>query len=177
MEAVAPAGGPTASEEFLIWTLDHMLSLQVLRLGVHIRLANATAVMLNEAARQMLAVGANRKPVKVDVDLTRDTFAALVPEDRQAAISFLENLQADLSKLPIPFRNSSGFVRAVVSNLPLLTTFSCYSEWSGYGSSRLASPNRRKLESFPHSWQQVGYPGPAKGYPASRGFLFDKFTE
>ena len=43
------------------------------------------------------------------------------------------------------------------------TMMGYYSEWFGYGSSRLNEPDQREMEYQPFSWQQVGYPGPNRG--------------
>jgi len=165
------------TDEYIIWSLEHHLSLIIVIKDVHIHLANATAEMLNIAARQLIYSGGNKKPVNTDIDANEDTFAALEPSDRFRAIFLLEQLQVDLATLPIPFRNNKGFVLALTSVLTLLTTTGYYTEWSGYGSTRLETPEKRIIEHFPISWRQVGYPGPSKGYHAFRGYLFDKFTE
>lgn len=52
------------------------------------------------------------------------------------------------------------------------TMFGYYSEWSGYGTTRLAPPNERKFEYAPISWKQVEYPGPSLGYHALRPYQF-----
>lgn len=54
------------------------------------------------------------------------------------------------------------------SALNRITMMGYYSEWSGYGSTRLEKPDQRRLEFFPISWKQVGYPGPSLGYRAFR---------
>lgn len=43
------------------------------------------------------------------------------------------------------------------------TMMGYYSEWFGYGSTRLNEPDDRVMEYQPFSWQQVGYPGPNRG--------------
>lgn len=53
------------------------------------------------------------------------------------------------------------------------TMMGYYSEWSGYGSTRLAEPDQRKLEFVPISWVQVGYPGPSLGYRVLREYSFE----
>ena len=51
----------------------------------------------------------------------------------------------------------------VVDVLIKLTMMGYYSEWYGYGLTRLDEANQRVLEFQPISWEQVGYPGPATG--------------
>lgn len=46
-----------------------------------------------------------------------------------------------------------------------------YSEWFGYGSTRLYPPEQRQLEYYPFSWEQIDYPGPALGYHALRNTI------
>lgn len=165
-------------EEYLIWTLDHFISLSiVVKGGVNLALSNATAEMLNISAQELIKNGGNKEPVKPDIVCKEGPFAALEPSDRFRAITFLEQLKVDLASLPFPFRNNQGFVLAVTTVLTLLTTLGYYSEWSAYDSTRLAQPPKRIIEQFPIGWQEVGYPGPTKGYHAFRGFLIDKFTE
>ena len=60
------------------------------------------------------------------------------------------------------------FAYSFVGSLIRFTMMGYYSEWSGYGSTRLEAPDQRKLEYFPLSWKQVGYPGPSLGYRALR---------
>lgn len=43
------------------------------------------------------------------------------------------------------------------------TMMGYYSEWFGYGSTRLNEPDQRTMEYQPFSWKQVGYPGPNRG--------------
>lgn len=58
--------------------------------------------------------------------------------------------------------------------LPVIgtTMMGYYSEWYGYGSTRLNEPNQRVLEFYPFSWKQIGYPGPSLGYHALRSYQF-----
>ena len=59
----------------------------------------------------------------------------------------------------------------IISVIPT-TMMGYYSEWYGYGSTRLNEPNQRVLEFYPFSWKQVGYPGPSLGYHALRAYNF-----
>lgn len=158
-------------DESLIWTLNHNVALMVTNKEIKIRLANATAEMLNVAARQLVWLGENKKPVDRELFDSQQSFAALELGDRFRAIKLLEALKVDTEMLPVPFRNSSDFVLAIVSVLILLITIGYYSEWSGHGSTRLEPPDRRVMEHFPVGWKQVGYPGLSKGYRAFRGYL------
>ena len=65
------------------------------------------------------------------------------------------------------FQDNPGFILSN-STLNRFTMMGYYSEWSGYGSTRLDAPGQRRLEYYPLSWDQVGYPGPSLGYRALR---------
>lgn len=155
-------------DEYLLYTLNHYAALRIMLTNFNIYLVNATAEMLNTAARQLIAPKKNTA-VKI--------FAALDPVDRCRALALLEQRQIDPAKLPLPFRNNPGMAANMASMLIMLTASGYYSEWSGYGSTRLEPPEQRIIEHFPPGWQQVGYPGPSRGYRALRGYLIDKFTE
>ncbi|MNY27262.1 hypothetical protein D3C86_1611590 [compost metagenome] len=83
----------------------------------------------------------------------------------------LEQLDVDLGCLPPPYKDDGGLIRFIVDFLNRGTMFGFYSEWAAYGSTRLNTPTQRRLEYFPLSWSQVGYPGVSKGYRAVRGYL------
>lgn len=157
------------TDEYQVWSLNHYLSLVIVIKGFDIYLANATAEMLDIAARKLINTEENEKSVNSAVLPEEGAFAALEPSDRFRAITLLQQLNIDLATLPIPFHNNPGFALTVTGVITLLTVFGYYSEWSGYGSTRLESPENRKIEHFPTSWKQVGYPGPSKGYHALRG--------
>lgn len=98
-------------------------------------------------------------------------FSHLSREDRIRTLAALEDLHVDLYSLPSPFQNNAGMVKFVTDALNRFSMFCYYSEWPAYGSTRLNSPNNRRLEYFPPGWQQVGYPGVSLGYRANCGFL------
>ena len=52
------------------------------------------------------------------------------------------------------------------------TMLGYYSEWFGYGTTRMNKPNERVFEFAPISWKQIGYPGPSLGYHALRPYQF-----
>lgn len=68
-------------------------------------------------------------------------------------------------------KNNAGLVLNITDAINRLVMFGYYSEWSGYGTTRLAPPTRRRLEEFPVGWTQSAYPGPSYGYRELRGFL------
>jgi hypothetical protein len=130
-------------------------------------IASPSAEMLNIAAEQLVSLDRS-----IRMEFSRytgwNTFAVLPPLDRFRALTLLEDLRFHLSILPLPFQDNPGYILYTTSVLNRLALMGYYSEWSGYGSTRLQSPNQRTLEYFPVSWQQVGYPGPSLGYRALR---------
>ena len=158
-------------DEYEIWSLDNYLSLNILIDEFNIDLANLTAGLMNTAAKQLIHIGGNKKPVNQEIESEAGTFAALAPSDRFRAINLLEQLDVDFESLPIPFNIYPNFVFNSSVSIAILTLIGYYTEWSGYGSTRLETPEKRKLEHFPTGWAQVGYPGPVKGYHALRGYL------
>ena len=156
-------------DEYLIWSLDHLFS--------NVPLASPTAELLNIAANQLISMGAAGESFNPEDFPYGSTFAALSQEDRLKAITLLERLQIDLTNLPFPFHNNPIFIQIITDPLNRLTVFSYYSEWSGYGETRFAPFEKRKLEDIPVSWKQIRYPGKAYRYHALRGYLVDKFIE
>lgn len=88
------------------------------------------------------------------------------------ALTYLLNPQGELSILPMPYQDNVKLVTLISNLLIGFIMMGYYSEWWGYGSTRLAEPNQRKLEYYPFSWKQVGYPGPSLGYRAQKNFSF-----
>lgn len=180
-----PGAGPVESagavelgvHEYLIWSLDHSLSLHSgLSLTVF-PLSSATAALLQAGAVQLIASGQAQFPPQLpsqypmSYSIPGSPFAQLAPVDRILILAKLERLDVDLGTLPAPYKDDGGFLKFMVDYLCHGTMFGNYSEWSAYGSTRLAPPPFRRLEYFPVSWAQVGYPGVSKGYRANGGFL------
>jgi hypothetical protein len=163
------------SDKYLIWSLNHFISFFILTKRFHVYLSNATAELLNTAAKELINVKGNKDSLNAFRLKKGHAFAALSPNDRFRALMLLQQLKIDFKNLPVPFLKNPGFVLSITISITLLTTIGYYSEWSGYGSTRMKSPEKRKLEHFPVSWQQVGYPGPSKGYHAFKGYLIEKF--
>ena len=165
------------TDEYEIWSLDHILSLNITKLNFNIYLANATAKMLNIAAKQLIDSVGNKEPINFTILHEQGAFAALAPNDRFRVIALLEQNKVDITLLPIPFRNNPGFILSLTGGISMFATIGYYTEWSGYGSSRMNTPEKQKFEHFPIGWKQSGYPGPSKGYHAFRGYLVEKYTE
>lgn len=164
-------------DEYLIWSLDNYLSMKIFIDKFDINIANLTAGLMNTAAQQLIDTGRNTEPINREIDSEAGTFASLAPIDRFHAITILEELEVDTGSLPIPFNIYPSIIFSTSLSVALLSIIGYYTEWSGYGSTRLETPEKRRLENFPMGWKQAGYPGPSKGYRVFRGYLFDKFTE
>ncbi|BCJ94300.1 hypothetical protein acsn021_18690 [Anaerocolumna cellulosilytica] len=145
--------------EYIIYTLNF---------GGDISLAEQTAEMLNIAARQFVILQGYRKLLKDSKFKRGGTFSALSPMDRLRAIMLLKQFTIYLTDLPYLFRYQPDFVLTLIGALSKYTMMGYYTEWYGYGATRLAPPNDRVLEFYPVSWEQIGYPGPSLGYRALR---------
>ncbi|WP_199614769.1 hypothetical protein [Paenibacillus alkalitolerans] len=156
--------------EYMIWEMDHTLALMF---GISLTvfpLAAPTAQMLNSGAVQFVARGAAQAAPNNQV-WAISPFAALSPADRIRVLAMLEQLQVDLGLLPPPYKDDGGFVTFIIDYLNRGTMFGNYSEWPGYGTTRLNTPTMRRLEYFPIGWRQTGYPGVSSGYRAFRGYV------
>ncbi len=155
--------------EYMIWELDHWISLHLGLSLTPIPLAGSTAVMLNAGAEQLVASG--QAEFAPNYAIMGGMFAALAPIDRIRTLAKLEQLDIDLGSLPPPYKDDGGFLVFMIDYLNRGTMFGYYSEWSAYGTTRLLTPVLRRLEYFPASWRQVEYPGVSIGYRALRGYL------
>lgn len=156
--------------EYVIYGLDHYVSIQQQLYHGVVPLAYPTAVMLDVAATELV----NTRKVKAypqSLFPGGRMFSHLSRKDRVRTLSALENLEIDLFLLPSPFHNNAGMVKHVVDALNRFSMFGYYSEWPAYGSTKNYPPDDRRLEFFPPNWQQVGYPGVSFGYRDFRGFL------
>ncbi|QKY70653.1 hypothetical protein [Lentibacillus sp. CBA3610] len=156
--------------DYIIYALDHYVSVQQQLHHFTIPLSYPTAIMLDAAATQLVMTH-QAQAYSQSLFPGGRMFSCLSREDRIRTLSALENLEVDLYLLPSPFQNNAGMVKHVTDALNRFSMFGYYSEWSAYGSTRLCPPEDRCLEWFPLSWQQVGYPGVSLGYRDFRGFL------
>ena len=146
------------TDEYVTLSLDYY----------YIPMAEPTAEMLDVAAEQLVIMDGNKSLVNFSRFMGGSAFAAIDHSDRFRALTLLEQLNIYLADLPIPFQGDPELVFYTTSSLNRFTMMGYYSEWSGYGSTRLETPNQRKLEYHPLSWKQIGYPGPSRGYRALR---------
>ncbi|MFA9556796.1 hypothetical protein ACERII_05810 [Evansella sp. AB-rgal1] len=164
-------------DDYVIWTLDHYISVQG-NFGMDsIQLSSATAGMLDAAAKQLIFSGKVKKELNYSIYPEGGSFASLSFEDRLEAIHLLENAQVDMDSLPLPYRNNIGYVKNIVSNLHQMVMIGYYSEWFSLGATRLAPPENRVVERPFMTWNLVNYPSPSMGYRELRGFLVKEFKD
>lgn len=167
----APGAVDFHVDEYMIWELDHSISLQGDLATVTFLLSAPTAGMLNMAAINLIATNRAKDPQNPSLFPGGGPFASLSRKDRLRAIVLLEQLDIDLYCLPVPYQNNAGLVKSMADALNRMPMFGTFSEWSGYGTTRLAPPDFRRLKFFPPGWIQVGYSGHAEGYRDFRGFV------
>lgn len=144
------------TDEYMILTLN----------SYFIPLAEPMAEILDLAAQQLIYLEGEDILQNFSKFPEGGAFASLTPLDRFRALTLLgefESDQGDLSSMDNP-----ELILTISTTLNRFTMMGYYSEWSGYGSTRLEAPDRRVLEYFPISWQQVSYPGPSLGYRTLR---------
>jgi hypothetical protein len=154
--------------EYMIWELDHSLSIVTGMKQSAMPLSASTAHMLNEGAIQLFLSGEAQGQPNWQI-WPLSPFASLIPVDRIRVLVLLEEIKVDLLALPPPY-TSAEWVRFMVGFLNSQTMFGNYSEWNAYGSTRLMTPTERRLQYFPVSWQQVRYPGVLPGYRLFMGY-------
>lgn len=150
------------TDEYVIMSLNSLL----------IPLAIPVAEIINVAAAQLVYSTGENRLQNYSRASTWELFFELLPIERLQAISLLLLLNVSLIEIPLPFQNNQGNILSITMLLIRLTMMGYYSEWSGYGTTRLETPNVRKLEYHPISWGQIGYPGPSLGYRALRTYSF-----
>lgn len=145
------------TDEYLIYMLNYSF----------VPIAEAVAKML-EIATEYFFSAEMQDIVNTSEVMELSDFGALSRLDRLRVVYFLEQSGADIPELPSPFAEDQYAISSVTYSLNGMTMMGYYSEWSGYGSTRLLPPNQWVMEYFPVSWEQVGYPGPSLGYRALR---------
>ena len=97
------------------------------------------------------------------------SFAMLPPLERLNVLGMLRQESQAPEIMTIISQVDPGLWRTAISMLDTYTLMGYYSEWFGYGTTRLYPPQERVLEFKPISWLQIGYPGPSLGYRVLRG--------
>lgn len=121
--------------------------------------------MLNQASKQyMVEEGTEKIYHYYRVNHMRRqrepiAFSELPRRERLRALSLLEQSEYSFSmKEKIQEHPRS---QSITSFLVQFTMLGYYSEWYGYGRTRLLKPSQRVFETAPISWQQTSYPGPS----------------
>ncbi|WP_245599946.1 hypothetical protein [Paenibacillus harenae] len=138
---------------------------------IPISLSKSTAHLLDSGAEQFIRSGNSRQPLNNRAFPGGGLFAALSRIDRLQALALLDRLDLPLNSLLPPYRNNPGIIQTMIDSLTQLTMFGYYSEWFGYGTTRLYPPECRRIAFFPPGWRLSGYPGPAFGYRDLRGYI------
>lgn len=144
------------TDEYMVMSLNSLT----------VPLALPTAEILDEQSRKFI----NR--VEQNMDFSNpdiNSFSMVSFLERQQILgSIYENKEVDY--LNENSLSEDEYIFSNISSLNRMAMMGYYSEWSGYGLTRLMPPSMRKLEYYPLSWRQVEYPGPSFGYRLSRSF-------
>lgn len=152
------------TDEYLVMSLNSFI----------LPLAIPTAEMLNIAAAQLVYMYKDYRISDYSRASAWQIFSELSPIVQLQVVNLLLQPIDYLSELPNPFQNDQGNIFFSIMLLNRLTMMGYYSEWSGYGTTRLEPPNQRILEHYPISWEQVGYPGPSLGYRISSVYTINE---
>lgn len=173
VQGIEPAAGAVqlGVDRYVALDLDHSQFVPAGAGPKPLPLSWSTSQLLDIGALELLRKGMARCPLTGARFPGGGWFAALSRFDRLQALALLDRVEVPLHLLPSPFTNNPGMVRTIVDSFHQLTMFGYYSEWPGYGTTRLFPPEYRRLETAPPAWYAVGYPGPAFGYRELRGFL------
>ena len=177
-EVHVPGGLDVDVDEFVMWVLDNYLRVPLTAdlPGETAPLSGPVAAALDAAASDLLARGGNED----DVDPSRfpggGTFASLSRDDRVRTLRDLESRDGG-GDLPAPFDQAGLSPAFLVSALHALVNAGHYTEWSGYGPTKLDAPTRWEFQEPSLGWRQTGYPGPADGYADHRGYEVRQFRE
>lgn len=136
-------------DQFLIYELDRY----------PVPLALPIAEILNTAALLWQTNQGYYEPVSFDM---------MSPIERLSVLEMLSQEEPAPEILSIVSQVDTELWRSAITMLDTYTLMGYYSEWSGYGTTKLNPPGERVLELKPISWQQIGYPGPSLGYRVLR---------
>ncbi|MDT8861965.1 hypothetical protein N0O92_17285 [Alkalihalobacillus sp. MEB130] len=164
-------------DDYLIWGLDHYISIQGQWGMNHIQLSAVTAEVLDAGATQLSLSQKVKEMPNPSIFPEGGPFSSLSVNDRFEAIYLLEQGEVDMESLPPPFQGNLGLVENILGNLHQMILLGYYSEWFSLGTTRLSPPENRRIERPFVTWDLVHYPGPAYGYRDLRGFLVKNFSE
>jgi hypothetical protein len=161
-----PALAETFGEIMLYGALDYLTD-EFLLMSLndyYFPLAEPTAELLDVVAEWLILSQENSKLQYYTRYPGGRTFMSLSPDNRFLVLTLLDEYDNYSNELPAIFKEHPEFIQYIMSVLNRLTTLGYYSEWYGYGSTRLLPPDQRVFEFSPQSWEQVGYPGPSLSY-------------
>lgn len=149
--------------EALIYLLNGTFEMPtpVLEPAIDARLAESIAALLDEAAGEVLAAGENEDDPRPDRFPGGGPFSTLSRRDRLRAMGRFDDDEDE---------------RVITQVLCAYTVLLYYSEWDGYEEFDVP-PEDRDLAGDVQGWAQCGYPGPADGYAALRGYRVQRFRE
>ena len=119
-------------DEFVIWELDHSLSIQMYLDLTSVPLSTPIASMLDVVATTLIASGQSKHTRHAPSFPGGGSFAALSRKNRIRTLSLLEQIDVDLGTLPTPFTNQARLVISSIDVLNRYVIFGFYSEWSAY---------------------------------------------
>ncbi|WP_274366159.1 hypothetical protein [Paenibacillus thermotolerans] len=168
---IIPGAPQFDTDRYLIKQLDHSQFVPVGAEGTVPPLSVATARLLDIGAERLVLQDGTQRQIYPSVFPGGGLFSTLSRIDRLFALHLLDRLDFPLSEAPPPFTDHPALIRIIVNSLYQLTLFGYYSEWFGYGTTRLNAPQDRRIQYFPPGWRFVEYPGPSFGYRGYRGFV------
>lgn len=126
-----------------------------------IPLGALTAEMLNISAKEYIEIQGIENN---DSPQNTELFAQLTLIERYQALMLLDQIDVYFTDV-LTFQEYPALI-SIASSINRFTMLGYYSEWYGYGTTRLEQPNNRRLQFHPISWEQIGYPGPSLSYIA-----------
>lgn len=157
--------------DYVIWDLDHSQYIPPSGNSTITPLSKSTAILLDLGAEQFIRTSHAVQPQDSCQFPCGGIFSTLSRSDRLSSVMLLDRLDISLQRLPLPYQNNPALIQVIMSSINQLTLFGYYSEWYGYGSTRLFPTEFRRFEYYPPGWGLVGYPGPSFGYRDFRGFI------
>lgn len=130
-------------------------------------LAEPMAELLDMVAKRLVVTQGKENVLNFSRYPQGGIFAALPSSIRLYVLAILRESRVYFTDLPVVFQNYPELILFNIRSLNRLTMMGYYSEWFGYGTTRLNPPDQRVLEFTPLSWEQIEYPGPSFSYRTS----------
>jgi hypothetical protein len=146
-----------------------------------ISIASIFAMLLDLFAVVFVWRGKNEDPPSTSPAFENGGFFTyLSGTDRARCLEYVIDISDPLGGLEDELLPIPDILEKISVNLFVLSYFGYYTEWAGYGDTKTEPPTERELQvpsGEVQGHRQVGYPGPAKGYAAFRGFPIDGFRD